>query len=342
MLLSILAAGCVLPELCGQAHRIPSARPGVVEAGVPPFAVLGAESLGLDTAPTDIHLMPDGRILIVAGVQLAIGDGVRWEVFRSAPQNRALIGFKAAVDKDGNIYLGSPGKGARVIFDEDGLWHLDAGSPAVSTDAAPVSVPQFVAEVGSDWFWYSSSGPVVAWRPGKVARTVAQGDSLERIFQFEGETYLSDRIEGKLSRLTRDGSQTIFANGTLSAITAVQPFAKGLAVVGTYGLGLQLFDGKRMRPFPAGELLSRGSRINDLCTTAGGFFAAAVDNFGVVFFDHEGRVVQVLDRSLDHRLSGVTRLVPAGNGIIWGLLDGAVVRIGFPSAISNFEPFIGT
>ncbi|MEO6996242.1 MAG: PAS domain S-box protein, partial [Lacunisphaera sp.] len=42
------------------------------------------------------------------------------------------------------------------------------------------------------------------------------------------------------------------------------------------------------------------------------------------------------------RLSGVTRLVPAGNGIIWGLLDGAVVRIGFPSAISNFEPFIGT
>jgi len=321
---------------------MPSASPGSVEAGVPSFAILGAESLGLDSAPTDIHLMPDGRILVVAGVQLAIGDGVRWEVFHSAPQNGALVGFRAAVDQKGDIYLGSPGKGARVIFDENGLWHLDGGLSETSRDPAAVSVPQNVAEVGSDWFWYSSSGPVISWRPGQPPRTVANGDSLERIFQFEGETYISDRIDGRLSRLKKDGLETILANGTFSAITAAQPFAKNLAVVGTYGLGLQLFDGKRVWPFPTGELLSRGSRINDLCTTAGGLFAAAVDNFGVVFFNREGQVVQVLDRSLGHRLSGVTRLVPSGNGVIWGLLDGAVLRIGFPGPVSNFEPFIGT
>mgnify|MGYP001552498989 CR=1 FL=1 len=338
----ILAARGVLPDLFAQAHWMPSAGPGIVEAGVPPFAVLGAESLGLDSGPTDIHLMPDGRILVVAGVQLAIGDGVRWEVFRSAPQNGALVGFKAAVDGEGNIYPGSPGKGARVIFGGNGLWHLDAGIPYPSRDPATVSVPQNVAEVGSDWLWYSSSGPVISWRPGQPARTVAQGDSLERIFQFEGDTYVSDRIDGKLSRLKKDGLETVFANGTFSAITAAQPFAKNLAVVGTYGLGLQLFDGKSVRPFQTGELLSRGTRINDLCTTVGGLFAAAVDNFGVVFFNREGQVVQVLDRSLDHRLSGVTGLVPSENGVIWGLLDGAVLRIGFPASISNFEPFIGT
>jgi len=326
----------------GQAHRIVAARTGLVEAGVPSFAVLGAESLGLDSPPTDIRLMPDGRILVVAAQQLAIGDGVRWEVFREAPSETAAHGSGSIVDRDGNIYLGVQGGGARVVFGEDRLWRLPGATATGRDEALTRSVPQYVVETGNGWFWYSSSGAVISWRPGEMAKIVGQMDTVERIFEFDGNTYLSDRPDGRLSRITNGKQTTIMAEGTLSAITCGQPYGSNLLLVGTYGLGLRLFDGLSARPFPSPRLLSKGTRINDLCTTEGGLYAAAVDNYGVVFFDHDGHVVQVLDRSLDHRLSGVKRLIPATGGVIWGLLDGGVLRIGFPSPVSNFEPYIGT
>ena len=58
---------------------IPAAPAGLIEAGAPSFTVLGREALGLSTAPTDLHIMPDGRILVVAQREIALGDGVRWE-----------------------------------------------------------------------------------------------------------------------------------------------------------------------------------------------------------------------------------------------------------------------
>ena len=327
-----------------QAHRIAPAGPGLVEAGAPSFAVLGAESLGLDSAPTDIRLMPDGRILVIAAQQLALGDGVRWEVFRQAPTDGVVSGHGGVVDSDGHIYLGVPGRGARVDFGEDGLWRMELTDPLAGSTASSESSSQFVVEAGKEWFWHSNSGSVIAWRPGQTARIVGQVDTFEDIFEFGGAYYLSDRSgDGRLSRLTLSGAmEPVLANGTRSAITCAQAYDKNLELVGTYGLGLQLFDGRTLRPFAAGALFPKGARINDLCATEGGFYAAAVDNYGVVLFTREGRVVQVLDRSLDHRLSGVKRLLPVAGGVLWGLLDGGVVRIGFPSQVSHFEPLIGT
>lgn len=328
--------------LRAQAHRMPSAPPGLVETGAPSFAVLGAESLGLDAPPTDIRLMPDGRVLVVAGQQLALGDGVRWEVFRQAATDVVMPALGAGVDNDGKIYLGVPGGGARVNFGEDALWRLIRSTPALANSASTLPVPQTVTEAGRQWFWHSSSGPVVAWRPGQSAQTVGQVDTFEHVFEFEGSCYLSDRSAGRLSRLVDGKMEEVLANGTLSAITCALSYDEKLMLVGTYGLGLQFFDGKSTRPFPASGLLAPGARINDLRNVEGGLIAAAVDNYGVVVFTREGRPVQVLDRSLDHRLSGVKRLLPAAGGVVWGLMDGGVLRMKFPSRLSHFEPMIGT
>jgi hypothetical protein len=92
---------------------MPAAPPGVVETGVPAFFVLGPESLGLSTAPTDLHLLPDGRVLVVSQHEIAIGDGVRWETFQQAANQSDYIYDHVAVDDDGRIYAGirvrSPG-----------------------------------------------------------------------------------------------------------------------------------------------------------------------------------------------------------------------------------------
>ncbi|HWA85883.1 MAG TPA: PAS domain S-box protein, partial [Opitutus sp.] len=77
-----------------------------------------------------------------------------------------------------------------------------------------------------------------------------------------------------------------------------------------------------------------------LCAAGDGYFAAALDSFGVVFFDRKGRVVQVLDRTLDHRLARVQRVTYAANGVLWALLNEGVARVEFPSPLSHFEPLL--
>jgi len=94
-------------------------------------------------------------------------------------------------------------------------------------------------------------------------------------------------------------------------------------------------------PFPTGTLIPSGTRINALCAAGNGAFAAAVENYGIVFFSHDGHGLQVLDHSLDHRLSGLHKLLKGPGGVIWGIADGAIVRADFPSRLSHFEPLIG-
>ncbi|HTO02772.1 MAG TPA: PAS domain-containing protein, partial [Opitutus sp.] len=83
-----------------------------------------------------------------------------------------------------------------------------------------------------------------------------------------------------------------------------------------------------------------GRRITDLCVTVDGYVAVAVDGIGIVFQDPAGNTVQVLGRSLDHRLARVVQLAYAPSGVLWGLLNEGVVRVEFPSPVSRFEPLI--
>ena len=73
------------------AHAMPPAPTGSMEAGVPAFVVMGPEALGLSTAPTDLHVLPDGRVLVVSQSELAFGDGVRWETFRGVQDQENLL-----------------------------------------------------------------------------------------------------------------------------------------------------------------------------------------------------------------------------------------------------------
>ena len=60
---------------------MPSAPAGVIETGAPSFVVMGPEALGLSSAPTDLHLLPDGRVLVLSEHEVAFGDGVRWDTY---------------------------------------------------------------------------------------------------------------------------------------------------------------------------------------------------------------------------------------------------------------------
>ncbi len=338
LLLAWLAGETTVGRL--EAAQIDAAPAEVVETGAPAYELLTNESLGLNTAPTDLREMPDGRILLVAGMQLALGDGVRWQVYQQGGNSR-VPATGAAVDRDGSIYVGMPEGVARVVFGEDGRWRpQQVVAWSIPGDSNKPILPQaMITEAGGEWIWHSLTGPLLSWRPGREMKFNGPANTIEHVFDLDGKRYISERSDGTLSRVQAGQKELIKAEGALSAVTASQPYATGRALVGTYGRGLQLFDGSSMKKFAADEVFESGGRINDLCRTERGFFAAAVDSFGIVFFDAKGRTVQVLDRSSDTRFARIKRLICGRGGIVWGILDSGAVRVQFPASVSHLEAY---
>jgi signal transduction histidine kinase/CheY-like chemotaxis protein len=323
-----------------ESTTMPAAPGGLIESGVPSFSVFGPEVFGLSTAPTDLHVMPDGRILIVAQHEIVLGDGVRWETYRQAPNQNTFIYTKVAVDRDGRIYAGIPEGIARVEFDENGQWRL------VPVLKLPVETPlDRVAQFRDNWFWYGGSRTAAIWRPGQALQTAMLTDSITEAFTFDGEIFVSSDAAGSLDRLNINSTSTRISSPSdlvSDSITCSVEFKPHQLLVGTIGDGLRTFDGKALHEIPLPEMLGPGSRINDICHAGADFYAAGVDTKGLVFFDHQNRIVQVLDRTLDHRLSRVQQVRYASNGVLWALLDNAVACVQFPSPISHFEPVLGS
>ena len=342
------AGVCLAALLLGAAGRaaslLPSAPAGIVEPGVPDFVVLGPEAIGLSTAPTDLHLLPDGRILVVAQQEIAFGDGVRWETFRGSGAAGGTVFARVAVDTDGRIYAGAAGQIARVDLTPEAHWQLALATAVPVDETLPNAALTNVSALANMWYWHGDSGAILAWRPGQEARIVGHVAAIDRIIGLGAQVFVSSQASGDLFQLGPNGSTLrISPEGTLAneTVTCSAPFAAGQLLVGTNGSGLKIFDGAALRPFRIKGLAS-GRRISDVCPAGPGYFAAAVDTVGIVLFDREGHIAQVLDRSLDHRLARVRRLAYAPNGVLWALLNDAVARVEFPSPLSGFEPLVAS
>ncbi len=316
------------------------------EVGVPAFVVMGPESLGLSSAPTDLHLLPDGRLLVVARSEVVFGDGTRWETYRRIADDDNYINANVAVDHDGRIYTGIEGKFARIDFAADARWHYLPVAELPSTGARTGLDPSNVTAFDSTWFWYGGSGALVTWRPGSAPVVIAHAGSIEHVFALGPTVFVSDTATGQLYRVDPARQQTVNISppGTSSAdiITASVEFAPGVLLLGTSGSALKLFDGTALQPFPAQGVLGSDRRISDLCALGPDLFAAAVDTAGIVVFDRHGRIIQVLDRSLDHRLSRPRRLLYTPDGVLWALLNDGLARMEFPSPFSDFTALVPT
>lgn len=341
----LAGAHVIVPDAHAQAHRIASPAVGLLEVGAPQYAVRNQEALGLNAPPTDLKRLPDGRMLVVAGRELAFGDGSRWEIFHQAADDPMPPAVSVAVDADGTIYMGVPAGFARVEFDDVGQWRLNVVQPWSTAQGSSVPALRYALQVGDAWFWHSGAGAVFTWRPGEQPRFRGRAETVEQVIRLGDDFFLSDRTNGRLWRLGESKMEQVMHAAGVSVsetLTCAVPLGDDELLVGTYARGLQIFDGRRTRPFSDAGVLTGNVRVNDVCATEGGMFAAAIEGVGIVFFDSAGRTVQVLDRALDHHLSQIRRLVPTSGGVIWGQLDDGVLRMEFPSRISNFEPLIGS
>jgi signal transduction histidine kinase len=315
-----------------------SASPGLSEAGVPSFVVFGPDSLGFSTAPADLHLLPDGRVLVVSQREMALGDGGRWETFQQAAGQNAYVYAQVAVDDDGGIYCGVTGNISKIELGTDAHWRY---SPVISTPGEdPYSR---VVQFPDTWIWRSGGGTILAWRPGQPVQKCGLSAAIEHVFVVGNELFASDGSAGGIYQLHFGGDATVVPSVKAIAtdiVTCSASYGTNQLLVGTTGSGIRTFDGKSFGDLPMPGILGPGSHINDICRVGADLYAAAVNTKGIVFFDHSGHIVQTLNGTLDHRLARARRLAFSNKGVLWALLENAVACVQFPSPISNFGPLL--
>ncbi len=324
-----------LPPLRGPA-------PGLCEAGAPDFTVHAPAAIGLSTAPSDLHRLPDGRILALAGREIAMGDGTRWEVIRLSPDEQAPIAPMLIVDDQGRLYSSADGHFVRIEFGADGYWHRVPLAPIPDGADSCTSAERF----GDRWLWHANTSTIIDWKPGQPPTTLGTITDLERLFLLGETIYASNRADASFWRVATDRLEPVVTaeqtDISLVVTSGTTLASSGLQLVGTHAHGLQRFNGSELHPFLSSGPLSGSARINDLCEAGPGIQAAAVNNLGIVLFDSHGRLVQMLDRSLDHRIARVRKLLPSPQGSMWALLNDGVARVSFPSPLTSFESLVAT
>ena len=302
--------------------------------------------MGLSSTPNDIHWLPDGRLLVTAQREVAFGDGIRWETYRRNATDGNYISSSVAVDTDGRIYTGLEGTFARIELKGDAIWHYTPMADLPARWRATNLVPLKVSTFGDTWYWYGGGSAIATWRPGTEPGILNHNGSIEYLFRLGASLYISEAASGSLFRLDPGAEQSVnISPATTSSadiIGSSVEFGPGQILVGTFGAGLKLFNGTTFTPFNAQGVLRTNQPINDLCAMGADRFAAAVDAVGIVVFDRQGRIVQTLDHSLDHRLARVRKLLRSPDGVLWALLNEGLARMEFPSPFSNFAPLVPT
>jgi len=324
-------------------HILPAPHPSFVETGVPNFSVLGPEALGLSSAPTSFIRLPDGRFAACSLRQITIGDGTRWDVSETLSTGTGGGIQSIVADEQGTLYSSNGDAITRVVYDESGGWNhqpvatvpLDGKSRHAGLSAA--------AEVAGIRYWYGISGSIARWDGKASLKLVGSINTVSHIFAGPAGTYVSDASTGRVFRIESDSLTLVEStkdNGKGHAITGSAPYSETQVLVATFDRGLQLFDGSRFTDAPRPLLLSGKRHITALHAVSNNLYAVAVENFGLVFMDRQGRTVQTLEQTQDHRLAKILGLVAGQPGELWARLNSGVARIAIPSPISRIEPLV--
>lgn len=335
------------PSASGQGYLLQPAAPGLIETGTPPFVLLRPDAMGLSAPATDLHELPNGAILAVNESELAIGDGVRWQTFQRASSTEQTSLNQVAVDRDGMIYAGVGGGIARIELMDDGQWRFQPVVPLPKATPAQNRLLTRVVALDGEWYWHNGSGPLVAWHPGTEPRFLCVINDIECLFSAGGSLFVTDAASGAMYRIVEGKLVPVDTGETPTlerAVVSAVALPEGRALLGVNGRGLLRFDGRSLVPWGAqqGALLAGRHRINDLCRVGDGLFAAALDTYGIAFFNQEGRILQVIERTTSLPLSRVRRLVGGTGGIVWALLGDGVACVAFPSRVSDLQGYVST
>ncbi len=164
----------------------------------------------------------------------------------------------------------------------------------------------------------------------------------DQFFIFNNSLFIAQQKTGLL-QMRGDSLQLIQDGDFFSDITIrnMFPYDKSQFVISTFKKGLFLCDGKRVKRFPT--LLDNflyQNRIFSSINLQDSLLAVATSR-GVVIFDKDGNLCQIINKFSGLRNEFVINLFEDAQGGLWLALNNGIARVETPSPVSRFQNALG-
>jgi len=325
-----------------------TARPA--ETGRPFMSVYPSKEFGGHTQFWAIEQDDRGVLYIGDGYGVQEFDGTSWRLILNANHSFAR---SFAKDEKGRIYVGSSGMLGYLEADAAGAMQyrslLDYIAPedrqfnyVWSTQVTPAGIyfqtnerlfrfePAPAADSAGGW-------RVRVWRPVQQFGYSFWIDQTLYVQQY-GIGLMKMQADSLV--LLPGGGQ--FANDRIHVMLPF-PGRSGHYLIGTFGRGLYLWDGKAIRPFPtaADALLRQGTLYVGVVTPDSCFALGTMAN-GLVILSRDGRILQQFTKDNGFLSNTVSCMLIDRQKNLWVGMDGGVAVLEYNSPFSEFTVPGGT
>ena len=284
-----------------------------------------------------------GLIYVANGEGVLEFDGERWRLITTP---RRTVVRSLAVDGNGRVYVGALGEVGFLAPDRDGRMayvslndRIDAAHAAFGEVWKIHPTSRGVYFLSTDFVFLIGPGGFRSWQV-ETPLHLAFGVGDRFLVQQMGVGLLE--LDGERLRLLPGGERF-----SQDKIYFVLPWdaAPGQAprlLIGTRALGLFLYDGTRLTPYPTqadsflkSNLLYQGVQLQD------GTLALGTLQGGVALLSRAGRLLAILDKASGLMNSTIYALCPDRQAGLWMGLGSGIARVQWPASFSQFDASTG-
>lgn len=311
--------------------------------GVPAYDVFESELIGANWPVRDLSLDPLGRLVALSGQSILVYDGSDWTTFRQRSSDDGAPDaalFRVITGPDGAFY-GSTERGLhRVRFVGNRRYeleplHLEAEAPAVALD--PDLREAFV--MGDSLYFYGSEQIVRYNTRTKILEADVISHHTKSRFAPFGDVIVEYWSGNYIYFNYPDGRQVAVSTNRSHL---ARPETRQLAVwndtlVLGHDDGLSRYENGVITRWDT-ELDSLPTRnILSLIPLSETKLAVGVRSQGIYIIDAEGRIVQSIDRRIDHRFGNATEFLVSGDNVVWTVFNKSIAKVNFLQPLSNYS-----
>ncbi|MCB0776723.1 MAG: response regulator [Chitinophagaceae bacterium] len=264
---------------------------------------------------------------------ILVYDGNNWEIVKPQYSNSIRSMVKG---KDGKIYIGT----------NDDIGYIDPKQPGnlkyVSLkDQIPAEYRVFEevwqTDIFNDKIYFLTSNKIFVW-DYKTFKVLESKEGFHMAGIINGKYYV--RIWEKGLTVLENDKFIVVPNGEKFAserIYVLLPYSKSEILIGSRTQGLFIYDGKNFRPFKteADAYITNTSLYGGLILS-NGLIALNTFNDGMVIINHQGKLIQRIDKSVGLQDNSVDHLYEDSRGILWMSLFNGISKMDINSSLTYY------
>jgi len=264
-------------------------------------------------------------------------DGHYWRLLPTGKTSRFT---SLATDSKGVIQCGAYGEFGYLKVADKGKMTFENYQPAGNGKQVlgKESIATFSTPDGSI---FVMSNAIVNAATGKTFFTA---EEILSAFYLEGKLYLQLKSSGLV--LFLNGKIVTVGGGQLFSgafgISAILKLDQSKVLVATSTQGLYVMDEKGVQAYPTeADALFRSEIITCGISVNNHGYAFGTARSGIIVLDHQGRLLQIINKQAGMNDDYVHQLYYDKNGVLWAALNSGIAMMELPAALNYFDEKAG-